>query len=353
MKILQVMAGADHGGAEMAFVDMCAAMKEAGEDIVVLTRPNKVRVPLLEAAELEVYTAPFGGPVDVYTPWRMASLIREFQPHIVQTWMSRAAKKTPNWKKVKSDQRYLVVSRLGGYYKVKNFRTSDYFTTITPDIKRHLVDGGREADTIRHINNFAETEEDVTPVRRSSLDTPDDATVLLTLARLHKNKALDILLEAIKDQPDTYLWMAGEGPERAALEKLAQELGVTARVRFLGWRTDRAALLQAVDICIFASRVEPFGTVFAQAWAQKTPVIVSDADGPRQFCNHEKDSLVVPRDDAPALAGAIARLKDDKVLQLSLVNEGYQRYMNEFTKDKSVSAYLEWYLEILTREGIF
>ncbi len=352
MKILQVMAGAAHGGAEMAFVDMCIAMKEAGEDIIVLTRPNKVRVPLLEDSGLEVHTAPFGGPVDVYTPWRMGKLIKQFEPQIVQCWMARAAKKTPNWKNLKTPQRYLNVARLGGYYKVKNFKSMNYFTTITPDIKRHLVDGGIETNDVKHINNFAETESNVLPVKRSALDTPDEATVLLTLARLHKNKALDVLLEAITNQPDVYLWMAGEGPDRGALEKQAQDLGIADRVRFLGWRTDRAALLQAADICIFASRIEPFGTVFAQAWAQKIPVIVSDADGPRQFCRHEEDSLMVPRDDAKALGEAIARLKGDKVLQLSLVNEGYQRYMNEFTKDKSVSAYLEWYLEILKRENL-
>ena len=353
MKILQVMAGADHGGAEMAFVDMCAAMKEAGEDVLVFTRPNKVRVPLLEKAGLDVRTAPFGGMADLYTRWRMGKLMKEFNPHIVQTWMSRAAQKTPNWKSVQSTQRYLVVSRLGGYYKVKNYKSSDYFTTITPDIKRHLVDGGIEADRIKHINNFAETEEDVVPVRRSDFETPDEAVVLLTLARLHKNKALDILLQAIQDQPDVYLWMAGEGPEREALQKQAADLGISDRVRFLGWRTDRAALLRAADICIFASRIEPFGTVFAQAWSEKTPVIVSDADGPRQFCRDGEDSLMVPRDDVAALATAIERLKKDKILQMSLVNAGYQRYLNEFTKEKSIAGYLDWYHEILKREGIF
>ena len=50
MKILQVMAGAPHGGAETAFVDMCLAMHEAGEQIEVATRANDIRVPKLEYA---------------------------------------------------------------------------------------------------------------------------------------------------------------------------------------------------------------------------------------------------------------------------------------------------------------
>lgn len=352
MKILQVMAGADHGGAEMAFVDMCIALHEAGEEVEVVTRANAVRVPLLEKAGIKVHTAPFGGAVDVYTPWRVGRIIAQYKPVIVQTWMSRGAQKTPNWESTKTPQRYLNVARLGGYYKVANFKTMDYFITITPDLKRHLVEGGIAADKVRHINNFAETERDVVPVHRADLDTPDDAPVLLTLARLHENKALDILIRALPDLPGVYAWLAGEGPARDALEKLAVELGVADRVKFLGWRTDRAALLRAANICVFASRIEPFGTVFAQAWAEKTPVIVSDADGPRQFCRDGEDSLMVPRDDVGALRDAIARLLNDTVLQVSLVNKGYQRYLDEFTRDKTVSAYMEFYLDILRREDL-
>lgn len=352
MKILQVMAGNDHGGAETAFVDMCIAMHESGMEIEVATRANPVRVPALEAAGIKVHTLPFGGPVDVFTGWKLGRIIRKFQPLIVQTWMARAAQKTPNWKDVKSDQRYLVVPRLGGYYKVKNFKSADYFNTITPDIKRHLVDGGIAADKIRVINNFAETETDVVPVFKTDFNMPLDAPALISLGRLHTSKAYDVLLKALVDLPGVYALIAGEGPERDNLEALAKALQLEDRVRFLGWRTDRSALLRACDICVFASRIEPFGTVFAQAWAERTPVIVSDADGPKQFCIDGEDSLMVPKNDAEALAAAIKRLLGDRALREKLVDNGYKRYVNEFTKEKSVAAYLDFFIEILKKEKI-
>lgn len=352
MKILQVMAGNDHGGAETAFVDMCIAMSEAGMDIEVATRANDVRVPILQKAGLTVHTMPFGGPIDIFTGWKLARIIKKFEPVIVQTWMARAAQKTPNWKSLKTAQRYLVASRLGGYYKVKNFKSADYFNTITPDIKRHLIDGGIAEDRICFIPNFAEVENIEKPVSKSDFNMPEDAPVLVSLGRLHSSKAYDVLLKALVELPDVYAWIAGEGPDRGSLEKLAKDLGVENRVRFLGWRTDRAALLQACDICVFASRIEPFGTVFAQAWAQKVPVIVSDADGPKQFCVDGEDSLMVPKNDATALAAAIRRLLDDKTLQQKLIVKGYQRYVNEFTKEKSVAAYLDFFIEILKKENI-
>lgn len=352
MKILQVMAGNDHGGAETAFVDMCIALREAGMDIEVVTRANAVRVPALEKAGLKVHTLPFGGPIDVFTNWKLGRIIKNFSPLIVQTWMSRGAQKTPNWKSTKTPQRYLVVPRLGGYYKVKHFKSGDYFNTITPDIKRHLVNSGIAADRIRAINNFAETEEVVVPVTKTGLNTPEDAIVLLSLGRLHTSKAYDILLKALAGLPGVHAWIAGEGPERGNLEKLAKELNVEDRAHFLGWRTDRSALLRAADICVFASRVEPFGTVFAQAWAEKTPVIVSDADGPKQFCNDGEDSLMVPKNDVAALKNAIACMVADKGLREKLIANGYHRYINEFTKEKSVAAYLDFFIEILKREKI-
>ncbi len=352
MKILQVMAGGDHGGAETAFVDMCIAMRDAGMDIEVATRSNPVRVPALEKAGIKLHTLPFGGGIDIFTGWALGRIIKKFQPVIVQTWMARGAHKTPNWNSLKTAQRYMVVSRLGGYYKTKYFKSADYFNTITPDIKRYLVDNGIAADRIRHINNFAEVEPIEKPLSRSDMNTPDNAPVLLALGRLHSAKAHDILIKSIVSLPHVYVWIAGDGPDRAELEKLASDLGVATRVKFLGWRTDRSALLEACDVCVFVSRYEPFGTVFAQSWALKRPVIVSDSDGPRQFCVDGENSLMVPKNDAAALTIAIQRLLIDKLLRDRLVTQGYKRYQNEFTKEKSVAAYLDFYIDILKRENI-
>ncbi len=352
MRLLQVLAGAAHGGAETAFVDMCCALHDAGEQVEVVTRPNPLRVGRLHKQGITVHELPFGGSWDFYTSMRIRKIATAFSPHIVQTWMSRAAQRTPRWDSSFKCPHYLTVARLGGYYKTRHFKNSDYFTTITPDIRRYLIENGIEAARVRHINNFAETEQVVKPASRAALDTPDDATLLLALGRLHEAKAFDTLQKAVKEVPDVYLWIAGEGPDRAVLEELCAALDLTDRVRFLGWREDRAALFKAADICVFPSRYEPFGTVFVQAWAQKTPLVTTASDGPRQYVRDGEDGLVVPVDDVPALAAAITRLATDQSLAKRLINKGFDRYRNEFTKDKTVQAYLDFYHHILEREGL-
>lgn len=353
MRILQVMAGGDHGGAETAFVDMCIAMHEAGQEVEVVTRQNPIRVPQLKKAGLSVHTLPFGGKVDIYTAFAMKKIMRKFKPDIVQTWMSRASDKTPRWSTSMKIPRFLTVARLGGYYKVKYFKNTDYFVTITPDIKRHLVENAIADNAVRHINNFAETEDVIDPVDRKDYGIPDDAKLLLGLGRLHTAKAFDTLIKVVaKMQDNVYLWIAGEGPQREDLENLISQLNVKERVKLLGWRDDRAALFQASDICVFSSRYEPFGTVFVQAWAQETPLVTTTADGPRQFVRHEEDGLVVEIDDEQALQNAIQRIIEDSKLADMLVENGKKRYLNEFTKEKTVQAYLDYFKEIRETENL-
>ena len=311
MKILQIMAGGSHGGAESAFVDMCLALHEAGQEIQVVTRANPIRVPRLRQAGITVHTLPFGRKIDLYTPWAIRRIIKRFKPDILQSWMSRGTMHMPRWHENMGVKRYATCARLGGYYKLKYFQTADYFTTITPDIRTYLIDNGIQPDHVKHINNFAETEKTIIPIDRSSLDTPKDAPVVLGLGRLHTAKAFDTLIKAVHALPDVYLWIAGEGPERSNLERLITDLNCADRVKLLGWRNDRAALFQAADICFFSSRYEPFGTVFVQAWANKTPLITTDADGPRQFVQHEKDGLIVPIDNHASFTDAIQRIIND------------------------------------------
>ena len=347
---MHVMAGSAAGGAETAFVDCCKAMAaDERFDVTAVTRANRLRVPQLKEAGVEVRTLPFGGWPDVYTPFALAREIRRFRPDIVQCWMSRAAQKMPPRR---SGETFARAARLGGYYKMRHFKSCDYFIANTPDLLRHIEDGGIAASSAAFIPNFAHLETDHTPVQRADLDTPDDACVLLSLGRLHTAKAHDVAIKSLKAMPDdVYLWIAGEGPQRGELEALVQSEGVEERVRFLGWRSDAPALLEAADICLFVSRTEPFGNVFVQSWAAKTPLIVSDAEGPRQFCRDGADCLMVPREDQGAIGEAVAKLRGDKVLAMKLINEGYNRYLAEFTKERTLALYADFYARILAESG--
>lgn len=343
MKILNIMAGAHQGGAETAFVDICTALHERGVDQVIVTRAFTPRIELLKKKGIKVYGVPFRGKIDIITPFVVRHILKKEKPDIIQSWMARAASAIP-----KKHGAYAHVARLGGYYHLKNFSTANYFVTNTPALKTWLTDQGIDAARVTVITNFAQ-ESTQEPVVRSSVNTPDDSYVVLALARYHANKGLDVLIKAAQKFPSMHVWLAGEGPERANLEQLADNLGIKDRIHFLGWRSDSAALLKACDVCVIPSRQEPFGNVFIQAWASRCPVIASTSEGPGFYMRDGEDGLLFPIDDVAALEACLARIFEDKVLRQKLIDHGFTRFKNEFTKEKTADSYLELYRTLMTQ----
>ena len=348
VRVLHILAGGEHGGAETAYVDMCIAQHRAeGFEVAAACRPNAVRVPQLQAAGVPVTLLPFGGMFDFKTTPALKKLIAAYKPDITQSWMSRAASKTPRMPGV------IHVSRLGGYYDIaKYYKNTDYFVGVAPDIADWIVKSGIPASRVTQINNFAETEAAATPADRAAQGTPQDAFLFVALGRLHINKAYDVLLKALVMAPQAHVWIAGEGPERAALEKMAAELGVASRVRFLGWRSDRAALMAAADAVVFPSRHEPFGTTFVQAWEAKKPLVSTASQGPAQYIRNGEDALMTPVDDAGALAAAMVRVMQDGDLRDRLVTAGYVRYEAEFEKAHVLAHWQRYYGDLLLRKTV-
>lgn len=333
MNILHTIAGGPVGGAERFFVDLAAAMARAGHATRAVMRPNAGRAALLACAGVPFETGRFGRWGDVMTPWRIRRAARAMGAQAVLAWMGRAARATP-------PGRYARVARLGGYYNLSAFRGYDALICNTPDLVRYAVEGGFDPARVHFIPNFA-TPDPAPAVSRADLDTPPGAFVLLAMGRLHPAKAMDVSLRALARLPDdTVLWIAGEGPEEAALRKLARELGVAARVRWLGWRDDPGPLLKAADLCVFPSRVEPFGNVIIQAWVHGTPVITADATGPAWLVRDGEDALLIPREDDAALARAITRLRDDPALARAMAARGQARGLEEFSEAACVARYL-------------
>lgn len=338
-KVMHILGSGADGGAEKACEDITHALHEAGLEQIVVMREHKKRSEAFKAAGIKAEVLPFGGLFDFTTPYALKNLVFKYQPDIIQTWLSRAARKLLKFKRNKP----VIVSRLGGYYALKNYKKSDYFIANTPDIKKYLIREGVKEDKIVTIPNYADPGPQSPGVSKSDFETPQDATVFMTASRLHKDKGLDVFLKALARIPKAYGWIVGSGPERDALKGLAQKLQISGRVRFLGWRDDIEDILSCADIFVLASRNEPFGNAFLQAWACKKPVIASASQGPGQFITPGEDGILFPVDDVDLLAKAMQEVEQSKKIQDDLAERGFQRFSNEFSKEKCVKAYLDFY----------
>jgi glycosyltransferase involved in cell wall biosynthesis len=260
--------------------------------------------------------------------------------------MSRAAAAMPA---PSASAPFVHVGRLGGYYDLKYYATCRHLVANTADIVRYIRDSGWPAERVHYVPNFVDgTNTD--PEDRAAHDTPADAPLLLALGRFHANKGFDTLLRALVDLPDAHLWLAGDGPEEKNLLDLAYELDVLARTRFLSWRTNPASLFAAADAVVVPSRREPLGNVVIEAWARAKPVVASLSEGPRQLIETGKNGVLVPVDDAKALAFALRHVLDETSLKLQLGEAGYETYRSRFTEEAVVRQYLDLFARVSAGE---
>ena len=316
------MAGAPAGGAELFFERLTVALARTGDEILPVIRRDAQRAERLRAGALRPVELAFGGPFDLLTRPRLAHALRRFAPRVTVAWMNRAARFTPtgNW---------ILAGRLGGYYDLSYYRRCDHLIGNTAGIVAWIAGQGWAADRVHHLPNFAP---DLSGAAPTSLPVPAGAPVLLSLGRLHRNKAFDVLIRAMPRLPAAHALIAGEGPERPALEDLARREGVSARVHFLGWRADTAALLAAADLLVCPSRHEPLGNVVIEAWSARRPVVAAAAQGPAELIADGKDGCLVVPEDAVSLADRIAFLLEDRETAERMADAGRARYVAEFSE---------------------
>jgi hypothetical protein len=319
------MAGRGQGGAETYSVDILLSLKASGIDGLAVVAVDAPRTAELVAAGVRVDTGVLSFPFRPLQRWRLKRLIEKEKPDLIHCWMRRAASLLP------SGLTCPVIGWFGGYYDPKNFKRCSYFVGVTKDIVAHQVAKGVAADKAFYVPTFPDVREE-SPVDRTTLQTPPSAPVILALSRLHKKKGLDTLLHAAKLVPDAVFWLAGEGPLRGDLEKLCRKLGLESRVRFLGWRTDRGALLRAANVCVLPSRYEPFGTVILEAWAAGTPLVAAKSAGPAAHIEDGQNGLLVPIDDSDALGKALARALGDEALRRRMIAAGFDTYSRTYTR---------------------
>jgi glycosyltransferase involved in cell wall biosynthesis len=340
MRVLGVMAGAPQGGAEAFFERLMLALPQAGTECAAAIRSNAARAERLRAGGVPATQMAFGGWFDFGTTWDIAAAIERFQPDIALAFMSRAAAKLPG--RYVLAHKPVYVGRLGGYYDLKYYKRCGHLVGNTKDICDWIVRQGWPAARVAYLPNFVDAA--IAPAAdRAAFGTPADAKLVLALGRLHENKAFDVLLAALANLPKAYLWIAGTGPLEAELRAQAQALGIAARVRFLGWRDDTAALLGACDVLACPSRFEPLGNVVLEAWAQNRPVVAAAAVGPAALIENGRNGLLVPVDDADALAASLERACGDPGLAKGLVQEGAFSYQKAHTKEAVVRLYGEFF----------
>jgi len=174
-----------------------------------------------------------------------------------------------------------------------------------------------------------------------------EGPVALTLARLDPQKGLEVLIEAAAQTPGVQFAIAGDGPERPALERQITRLGLDGRVRLLGRREDAPDLLAACDLFVLPSRFEGLPVSVVEAMAAARPVVATAIGGTDEAVVDGETGLLVPAGDAGALARAVARIAGDGGRSAAMGAAGRERARASFTASGMAAAIAGIYRHLL------
>lgn len=333
MKILHFHYGTD-GGAERFFVNLATAFHARGVEQEFFIRPDRPW-----RAELETLGKVHEGYIRInfarlFLGLRIRRIVKRFQPDVMMGWRPRVIRLMRNYPHI------LRVGRLGDYpSKLSAFANADRMIVNTPGVAERFRDLGW-TKPIDVISNFTRVVP-CAPIAREMLDTPQGAFIVVAVGRFVKIKGYDMLVRALAHMPGAVLWLVGDGEERPALERLASELGVIDRIRFVGWQTDPGPFLAAADVVAMSSSHETLGNVILEGWSMGKPVVSTRAVGPVWLMQDGEDGLLVDIGDDEQFAAAIARLRASRELREKLVAGGRATLERSFTVEAVTSAYLE------------
>lgn len=348
MKLMQVIGAAKPGGAETFYVRFIRAMVKRHNVLPVVKKGSWIHERLAEE-DIEHVELPFGGALDFSTKRKMKKLIKEFQPDVIQGWMSRACKFIPQTDVATS-------GRMGGHYPLKYYKTCDYFFGNTLDVSAYLKDSGVSEERVSYLPNFTdfpdENYRDQGTATREKYGIPQDVKVLLAAGRLHANKAFDVAIKALsKLDENVHLVLAGnDSGEGDALKTLVAELDLEGRVHFIGWVSDITEVAAMTDVWLVPSRWEPLGNTVLDAWVHKIPCVAAKSAGPVSLIEDGENGLLTELEDDKQMAEAVKSVLVDEKAAKGMAEKGYQYVKENFSEEVVVAQFEAYYKEISSKK---
>ncbi len=344
------------GGGEQQVLGLLAHLHAAGHHQRLAADPGGPLARATAARGIAVVPLAIRNHFDVVAGRRLANLLARSRYDILHFHTARAhamaaflgAAPAPRVVTRRMDYRLR-----GGWYTRRLYNHGvQAVVAISDGVRSALIASGVEAARIHLVPSGVEADR-FTPsearrrAARTGLALADDAWVLAAIGALEERKGHDVLLDALAclRDPRLTLLVAGDGSRLEALRARVGALGLGSAVRFLGRLDDVAPVLAAADVLVMPSRQEGLGVAALEAMAAGLPVIASRVGGLPEAVVDGDTGLLVPPENAPALADAIVRLADDRPRARALGAAGAARVQARF----SMAAMAEGTLAVYRR----
>lgn len=352
--ILYLITSTNAGGTEKALWELVRRLDPARftAHVCCVKRPGLFG-PRLAAAAAGFYSLGLpeaGGPAAALSlapaGLRLARLVRTLRPQILHCFLlqanilGRLAGRLCRVPAVISSLRVTEARRWPHAIDGLTVSMVDCYTAVSEAVRQEAIArAGIAPEKIIAIPNGIDCAE--CPAPAGCAGNADAFTVALA-GRLHRQKGHAVLLEALKllegRQPQVRALLFGQGPDEEALKRMAADLGIADRVRFMGVVEDGATAMLAADAVVVPSLWEGMPNAVLEAMALARPVVASRLPGMDELVQHGRTGLLCAPGSAGELAGALARLAGDPGLARGMGAAGRARVREHFSLQTTVAA---------------
>ena len=354
-------------GGELQVLLLMQGLAARGHPAELIAQPDGELARRAETAGLCVHRIRMRRAVDPVALLRIGSMLRKIRPDIVHMHSGRAhtlgvaaSALTGRGRRIVSRR---VVSPVGRSWlsRFKYRHGVDRYIAISEAVKGELLKIDVPAERVAVVYSCIaparlEPEANRSAELRREWGIPPGAPMVGTVGAMCAAKGfrhfVDAVPRVLANVPAARFVLVGDGELRDELERRIASLDLPAGVLTLtGWRDDVPELLPCFDLFVSSSVEEGLGTTVMQAMAVGTAVVVTDAGGLPEVVGSGKAGLVVPADDAAALAGGIVRALNDPDLRARMARAGRDRAVERFTPEGMIEGTLAVYREVLERHG--
>ncbi|HET9635702.1 MAG TPA: glycosyltransferase, partial [Gemmatimonadaceae bacterium] len=355
-KVVQVAAPGEVGGLESVVLALSVGQMRRGHDVTVLLthEPRADRHPFAAALEnAGVPTETIAVPARAY--WKERGLVKEFcereRPDVMHTHgyrpdilhaASRVRRDFATVTTIHGSSRVGGASTFHEQLQMLLLRRFDAVIAVSNQLAESLRSRHVPASRLHIIPNAWEPRFSAMDRSdaRSTLGLPHDGIVIGWIGRLIPIKGADVFINALA-RLRIESWTAaiiGDGTERARLQVLVDEAGLTERVRFQGAVTEAARCMRAFDVLVLSSRSEGTPITLLEAMSAGVPVVATRVGGVPEVVR-EREAVLVPPEDPESLANGIARVLLEPELAAAQARAAANRLMSAFDVEKWVDAH--------------
>lgn len=302
---------------------------------------------------------------------KVQNIIRDFQPHIVHGSVFEG----------------MTMAAINGYLtqvpiilleetsdpKNRSYKASkflyllsllvDKVIAVSPDVAKYLSKQVRVSPKkiVTILNGvepprlFSNQEKEVL---REKYQIPQDAWVIGSVGRMwdDEHKRFSDLIHAFaqfaEQNSHARLLLVGDGPVKSEYENLVETLNLTDKVIFTGFQDDTSIFYALMDTFVLSSAREAFGLVVAEAMLAKVPVVATQVGGVPAIIDHEQHGILIPPKAPQSILQAIHQIYDHPSQRQQLVENAYQKAIEQFSSQAYVNRVLQLYKELFKVKSI-